>query len=104
MWPCTNDFKSQLIAGVVAVFWSIWLSRNDIVFNKHHPDVTIMQAISRSTYLLRFWRLLRREDQQKGMLKTCRALEVVAIQVFAKHGWPCNQSTHSLLHRRSFSS
>ena len=46
--------KSKLIlVGASALCWTLWLSRNDMVFDKS-PSISYMQVIFRATYWLRF--------------------------------------------------
>jgi hypothetical protein len=39
---------------------------------------------------LRFWRLLQKEESQQQILDASHVLEVVAMEVFANHGWRSN--------------
>jgi hypothetical protein len=81
--------RKKLLIGVAAMFWSIWLCRNDVVFT-FKPKPSIMQVLFRATYWLRFWRLLQKEQLQHEILVVCRSLEVVAMEIFASHGWRSN--------------
>jgi hypothetical protein len=54
---CTH--KKLLLPGVAALFWSIWLCRNDAVFN-HKPILSIIQTIFKGTYWFRFCRRKKR--------------------------------------------
>jgi hypothetical protein len=49
--------RKKLLIGVAAMFWSIWLCCNDVVFN-FKPISSILQVLFRGTYWLRLWRLL----------------------------------------------
>ena len=42
--------KNQILLGVAALCWSIWLNRDDMVFNKSKSN-TSMQVIFRTTLL-----------------------------------------------------
>ena len=78
--------KRRLLVGVAAMFWSIWLCRTDAVFNnKHIPS--ILQVTLRGTHWFRFWRLLRQEKTHQVITDACRSLKVVAMELFATHGW-----------------
>jgi len=55
--------KRKSLVGVAAMFWSIWLCRNDINFNKK-PITSFMQSIFRGTYWFRFWKLLQKEVER----------------------------------------
>jgi hypothetical protein len=87
----TNQFggklKRQILVGASAFCWAIWLSRNDVVFDKS-PIKTFIQVLYRGTYWLRFWSQLERNDQYKeDITMACRKLETVALQIFVDHGW-----------------
>ena len=82
-------YKKLLLSGISALFWSIWLSRNEVAFN-HKPIPSILQVIFRGTHWFRFWRLLQKEESHQQILDVCQALEVVAMEVFANHGWRSN--------------
>jgi hypothetical protein len=44
--------RKKLLIGVAAMFWSIWLCRNDVIFNfKSIPSIS--QVLFRRTYWLR---------------------------------------------------
>jgi hypothetical protein len=49
-----RNFKRQLLTGALPFCWAIWLSRNDIVFDKT-PTKTFLQVLFRGTHWLRFW-------------------------------------------------
>jgi hypothetical protein len=71
--------------GAAAVIWSMWLCRNDQVFN----NVTIqspLQVIFRSTFWIRNWAALQTEENQGWLKAVCSRLEIIAM-VFAKNGW-----------------
>jgi hypothetical protein len=73
--------KKLLLSGVAALIWSIWLCRNDVVFNRNHIP-SIIHVIFRGTHWFRFWRLLQKEETQQQILVRC--------QSFASHGWRSN--------------
>jgi hypothetical protein len=54
-WQSDKDAntKRKILVGVAAMFWSIWLYRNDIIFNKK-SITSFMQVIFRGTYWFRF--------------------------------------------------
>jgi len=78
----------HLLTGLSAMCWVIWLSKNDIVFNKCQPK-TFLQVLFRGTYWLRHWTQLQRsEDQKERLIRACRLLEMSALCFFTSHGWP----------------
>jgi len=74
------------------VCWAIWLSRNDVVFDKS-PTKTYLQVLYRGTHWLRFWAQLQRRDEDKeAVQKACQTIDVLVMQLFANHGWKfCNR-------------
>jgi hypothetical protein len=67
--------------------WVIWLSRNDVIFNKT-PTKYFMQVFYRATYWFCFWSELESDAQDKEKIaEACQKLEVVAMQIYADHGW-----------------
>jgi hypothetical protein len=49
-WESNNAlaYKNLLLTGISALFWSIWLCRNEMAFN-HKPIPSIVQVIFRGT-------------------------------------------------------
>jgi len=42
----------------------------------------------RGTYWTRFWSLLLKEEEDHHLMKMgCNIIEIVAMEVFARHGW-----------------
>lgn len=82
-----NKLKRQILIGASALCWAIWLSRNDIVFDKS-PMKTNLQILFRGTHWLQFWAQLQKFDEDKKMMQEAsQAIEVLAMQVFANFGW-----------------
>jgi hypothetical protein len=85
-WESNNAlaYKKLLLTGISALFWSIWLCRKEVTFN-HKPLSSIVHVIFRGTHWFRFWRRVQKEEKHQQILDVCRALEVVALEVFAMH-------------------
>jgi hypothetical protein len=81
-----RKLKSKIIVGASALCWAIWLSRNDIVFNKTVSPF-YLQAIFRGTYWTGFWSRLQKEEDRQFMKMGCETIETVAMEVFARHDW-----------------
>ena len=81
--------RSLIFVGAATLMWAIWWTRNDLSFEKK-IFTSFMQAVFRGAYWLRFWSLLHREDTRKTICLVSKALEVVALDIFAKNGWRSN--------------
>jgi hypothetical protein len=80
-----NHSKRKLLfVGIGAMLWKVWLSRNDIVFNKS-PTLSYMQVIYRGTHWARTWALFQKVEDRGLLLYACRALETLTMKIFAKH-------------------
>jgi hypothetical protein len=56
--------RPQVCVGVCAIFWSIWLCRNDVVFYEKRL-YSYLQVIFRTTYWTRFWTILQKEKDSE---------------------------------------
>jgi hypothetical protein len=81
-----KKLKSQIFVGASVICWAIWLTRNNIVFDKVAAP-SYLQLSSGGTYWTRFWSLLQNEEDGHLVKMGCRTIETVAIEVFARHGW-----------------
>jgi hypothetical protein len=82
-----GKLKRQLLAGASAFCWAIWLTRNDVVFDKS-PIKSFIQVLYRGTHWHHYWSLLEKHDQDKESINLeCRKLEMVAMQIYADHRW-----------------
>lgn len=72
--------KNFIITGVSAPCWPIWISKNDLVFNKAQI-FTYLHVLFRLTHWPRLWTQLQRSEDAADLLrKACRHLEMVAMQ------------------------
>ena len=78
--------RNLILTGVSVVCWAMWLSRNDIVFDNVNPQ-PCLQILFRATYWIRFWALLRKEDDMNTIPENCQVLESMAMEIFARNGW-----------------
>jgi hypothetical protein len=77
-----------LLIGAAALCGSLWVTRNELVFDKCSPK-SILQVVFRATHWLWQWGLLQRsEDMKKFIVQGCRKLETTALQCSAFFGWP----------------
>ena len=80
-----HRFKLFSRVGAIAVIWSLWLCRNDKVFND--KNASIMQVIYRCTSTLRAWSALQRVEHRGLFLEVALHLEAAARELFSWHGW-----------------
>jgi hypothetical protein len=68
--------KAKIRIGISAVCWSIWTSRNDMIFNKQ-TGINFLQVIRRATYWIQQWAFLPPEHQRESMVTECNRLLMV---------------------------
>jgi hypothetical protein len=82
-----HNHNIMVLTGAAAICWSIWLTRNDTMFNNCRSK-TFLQVLSRGTYWLRLWALLQHiGDRMERLVEACQLLESSAMQFFVPHGW-----------------
>jgi hypothetical protein len=82
----------------MALIWSLWLYRNDKVFND--KNCTPLQVIYRCTCIFRIWSQLHRLEDLDLFMEVCTRREDTARYLFSLHGWQHNLRTGHLLSRR----
>jgi hypothetical protein len=83
-----SKFKLLISVGAIAIILSLWLCRNDKVFNDKNSSV--MQVIYRYTATLQSWSALQRVEHRELFLEVSSRLEAAAWEFFSQHGWPYN--------------
>ena len=81
-----KELMYKILVGASALCWTIWLSRNDMVFN-HFRVVTPLQVIFQETHWIHFLALLQKEDDRPHVLVGFRVLETTSMEIFASNGW-----------------
>ena len=77
--------KIYIRIGVSAICWSIWTSRNDIIFNKQ-KGTKFLQVIA--AHWIQLWAYLFPVDQRDTMVTGCNhLLEVTQDCYFQATGW-----------------
>jgi hypothetical protein len=71
--------------GAIAFIWSLWLYRNDKVFND--KNASILQVIYRAIGTLRLWSSLQRLEDHDLFTEVCACLEAMTRDAFFQHGW-----------------
>jgi hypothetical protein len=89
-WLHSIDYKYLILlrVGAIALIWSLWLCRNDKVFNK--KNCSVLQVIYQCTRTLRIWSQLHRLEDHDLFTKVCTRLEHTARHLFSQHGWQHN--------------
>ena len=80
-----KKYKTVIRVGAIAVIWSLWLCRNDKVFND--KNASLMQVIYRCTSTLRAWSALQRVEHRDLFLEVASRLEAAARELLCPHGW-----------------
>jgi hypothetical protein len=80
-----SRFKVLIREGAIAIIWSLWLCRNDKVFD--NKNSSLMQVIYRSTALLRLWSSLQRLEDRDLFTEVSTRLEETVKDFTSQHGW-----------------
>jgi hypothetical protein len=78
--------RALVLVGVAAFCWALWLSRNDVVFQKSKSK-SFLQVMFRGTFWIRSWSILTKEEGRKNLKEGCRWLETFALEIFSRSGW-----------------
>jgi hypothetical protein len=81
-----NRFKKHIRVRAITFIWSLWLCRNDKVFNDKNSS--ILQVIYRGISTLCLWSSLQRVEDRDLFMEVCVCLEPTARDTFSQHGWP----------------
>ena len=81
-------FNFLIQVGAIAVIWSLWLCRNDKVFND--KNASFMQVIYRCTATLRSRAPLQRAEHRDLFFEVSPRLEASARDFYSHHGWQHN--------------
>jgi hypothetical protein len=89
-WLNGIDYKYMILlrVGAMALIWSLWLCRNDKVFN--NKVLSLLQVIYRCMGTLRIWSQLHRVEVHDLFTEVCTRLEDTARDLFSRHGWQHN--------------
>jgi hypothetical protein len=91
-------FQTLIRVGALAVIWSLWLRRNDKVFND--KNCSLLQVVYRCTGILRLWSPLQQMENRDVFTKDCIRLKTTARDTFSPHGWQHNLRIEPPLHLR----
>jgi hypothetical protein len=80
--------KVTSFARVAATCWSLWLSRNNLVFWKEKKSTSHLHVILLVTNCLCTWAILQKLTLQDMVIVTSQCLSLVAKELFTQaHGW-----------------
>jgi hypothetical protein len=79
-----NRFKKHIRVGAIAFIWSLWLYRNDKVFND--KNYSMLQVIYRAIGTLCLWSSLQRLEDRDLYTEVCVRLEATTRDTFSQHG------------------
>jgi hypothetical protein len=87
-WVCNMNKNDRhiFLVGVGTMLCAIWLSCNDVVFDKI-PISSSMQVIFRGMHWTRTCATFQKEVQMKTLQIACRMIESPTMEIFATHGW-----------------
>jgi hypothetical protein len=79
--------RNLLLMGATALCWSIWLSRNGVIFYNKMVS-SPLQVITLVTRWLRTWAILHQPGLRDTITVVSRQLDQVAQEFFTQeHGW-----------------
>jgi hypothetical protein len=78
--------RALVLIGVAAFCWALWLSRNEVVFQKSKSR-SFLQVMFRGTFWIRSWSILSREEGRNALKEGCLWLETIALEFFKGSGW-----------------
>ena len=76
----------QILLGAAALCWSIWLNKNDMVFNEAKSN-TFIHVIFRASFWIKQLSVLHREEERPLFKKGCRSWKTLILAIFVKFGW-----------------
>jgi hypothetical protein len=82
----TRKQRSQVLIGVAALCWALWLNSNEVVFQRSKSK-SILQVLFRGTYWIRSWSILSKEEEVNNLKEGCRQLQTAALDFINRAGW-----------------
>ena len=62
-----KDFKPVVLVGTAALYWSVWLCRNGVVFD--NKQSFFFHVVFSTTHWLRTWAILQRPSSQEMLVE-----------------------------------
>jgi hypothetical protein len=82
----SKEQRNLVLIGMSALCWAIWISRNDLIFNKSQY-ISILQVIFRGVFWIRSWVVLSKQEGRNILKVGCLMLESVALPFFHGSSW-----------------
>jgi hypothetical protein len=83
----SNKHNSLLLTTASALCWVVWITRNEVVFDKCRLK-SFLQVLFRGTHWLRQWKKLQWHDDRRDQLILAEQhLETSALYFFGSNGW-----------------
>jgi len=83
----SKKYNTLLLTAAAAPLWAIWLTTNEIVFDKCKPK-SFLQVLFRGTHWLCQWAKLQRHDDLKDQLiSAAQFLDTSTLEFFGSNGW-----------------
>jgi hypothetical protein len=87
LWGISKELKPLVLLGVATTCWSLWLCRNDVVFERK-PNTSPLQVIYSVIHWLRSWIILQKPASQEFLVAALQHLTLVAKEFFTQtYGW-----------------
>jgi hypothetical protein len=80
------QYYQYIRVGAIAFIWSLWLYRNEEVFNDKNSS--ILQVIYRAIGTLCLWSSLQWLEDRDLFMEVYARLEATTRDTFSQHGWP----------------
>jgi hypothetical protein len=84
-----NHLAKHIRIGICALFWAIWNTRNDLIFNGTQ-FTNFLQVIYKATTWIRMWSSLTHADFRELLVIGCNRWEMVARAIYSRFGWKAN--------------
>jgi hypothetical protein len=77
-----SSVRKKMLIGVAAVCWSLWFTRNDVVFQRTNPKSFFLHVVFKA----RSWTILSKEKAKVQLRDGAHVLEVQTLSFFSKAG------------------
>lgn len=83
-----KDLQLYVLLGAAATCWSLWLCRNDMIFDSRKVTFSHLQVVFSIIHWLRTWVILQKPGLRDLVIAGCLHLKQVVRECFTQgHGW-----------------